>query len=212
MKQIILSNEWVIKSVEINEPIPIRREPKQYRGPVERGRDWRRPLRVGKVGPAEDVDVLGGAEDGTGLDGEGEGVAVGLGRESVEVEEVVVLGVVDGVEQAEDPARVTGGSGDEVGDGGWGRVVVGRVGGEDGAVGLGVGEEKRVGSGRAGGKLGRGGGGGGEREDEEEREEGGGEDDEEGGSGLVVLVGGGGGCGGGRRRWGVLHCGIEANP
>lgn len=197
MKQIILSNEWVIKSVEINEPIPIRSEPEQYRGPVERGGDRGRPLRVGKVGPAEDVDVLCSAEDGTGLDGEGEGVAVGLGREAVEVEEVVVLGVVDGVEQAVDPARVTGGSGDEVGDGGWGRVVRGGVGGEDGAVGLRVGEEKRVGSGRVGG---RGGGRGGEREDEEEREEGGGEDDEEGGSGLVVL-GGGGGCGGGRRRW-----------
>lgn len=100
----ILSNERVIKSVEIDEPIPARGEPEQYRGPVERGGDRGRPLRVDEVGPAEDVHVLGGAEDGAGLDGEGEGVAVGLGREPVEVEEVVVPGVVDGAEQAEDPA------------------------------------------------------------------------------------------------------------
>lgn len=118
MKQIILSDERVIESIEIDEPIPTRRQPEQYRGPVERGGDRGRPLGVGEVGPAEDVDVLGGSEDGAGLDGEGEGVAVGLRGEAVEVEEVVVLGVVGGVEEAEDPARVAGGSGDEVGDGG----------------------------------------------------------------------------------------------
>lgn len=85
----------------------------------------------------------------------------------------MVPGVVGGQEEAEDPTQISGGSGDEVGDGGRGGFRGGVGVGEDDAVGLVGREEERVGSelrGRGGG--GRGGRGGGEGEEEEEGEEG----------------------------------------
>lgn len=84
------------------------------------------------------------------------------------MEKVPVPRVVSGEEETEDPTRVAGRSGDEVGDG-RGRCVGGDLGGG--------GEESRVGSDAVGSGVGRGGvEGGGEREEEAEREEGCGED------------------------------------
>ena len=83
------------------------------------------------------------------------------------MEEVEVPGVVGGQEEAEDPTQISGGSGDEVGNGRRGGFRVGV--GEEDLVGLVCREEERVSSvlgGRGGG------GGGGEGEEEEEGEEG----------------------------------------
>lgn len=61
---------------------------------MKRGGDDRRALRVREVGLADHINVLGSLENGHGLDGEGESITVGLGSGEVEVEEVVVPGVV----------------------------------------------------------------------------------------------------------------------
>lgn len=170
VKKIILRNKRVGIGGEANEPVPARRQAEQDRGGAEVERNGRGAFGVRKIGLPDDVHVLRGLEDGVRLDGEGEALAVGVGRGGVEVEEVDVERVVGGVEQAEDPSRVAAGAGDEVGEGG--RRGGGFVGVVDEAVGVGR-VEKRVGSRVRGGGR----GGEGEGEDEGEGEE---RDEEEG--------------------------------
>ena len=80
------------------------------------------------------------------------------------MEEVEVLGVVGGQEEAEDPTQISSGSKDEVGNGRRGGFRVGV--GEEDLVGLVCQEEERVSS-----VLGGRSGGGGEGEEEKEGEE-----------------------------------------
>lgn len=169
-----MRNKRVSIGSEADEPVPVLREAEQNGGSVEAERDRGGAFVVGEVGPPDNVNILGGLEDGVGLDGEGEVVAIGVGGGGVEVEEVEVEGVVGGAEQAEDPGRVAVGAGDEVGEGGRGGGG-GFVGVEDG-----VEEGVRAGVGRRGGE--------GEGEDEGEGEEGEEEEgvEEEGGFGLWI--------------------------
>lgn len=87
----------------------------QKRGAVKRGGERRGPIGEDIIRLANDVDILGGPEERRGLDCDGQCVTVGLGSRAVEVEEILVSGVVHGVKEAEDPARIVGGSGYEVG-------------------------------------------------------------------------------------------------
>lgn len=82
----------------------------------------------------------------------------------------MIVGVVDGGEEAEDAGYVRGGSGYEVGERGWG----------------GEGEREMSGEETGGGVRRRGLGRGREREDEEEREHGGGGDGVECGGGALL--------------------------
>lgn len=111
---------------------------------MKRGGNGRGAFRVGKIGLADNVNILGGSKDRHGLDRDGQSVAVGLRSESVEVKKVVVLGMVGGEEKTQNTTRVARRSGDEISDGRRSRVSR-DLGGERGAGG----EEKRVGSGRA---------------------------------------------------------------
>lgn len=112
-----MSNQWIILDVQIHKPIPVLANPEQQRRPVKHGRERRRSAAVREVGFADDVDVAGGSEGGNGADLDGEGIALLLGGEEVEVEEVEVAGVVEGVEEAEEAVGVAGGRGEEVGEG-----------------------------------------------------------------------------------------------
>lgn len=85
---------------------------------MEHGGERGRPFLVRKIGLPDHVYVLGSLENGHRVHYKGEEVAVSLGSGAVEVEEVLVLGVEYGEQEAEDPDGVVGGSGDEVGDGG----------------------------------------------------------------------------------------------
>lgn len=133
---------------------------------MKRGGDRRRALLVRVIGLSDHIDVLGSFENGHGLNGEGESVTIGLGSGEVEMEKVVVPGMVGGEEDAEDSTRISGGSRDEISDGGRGGVR-GEIGvGEEDLVSLAVREEKRIGSSLGG--VGGGGGGGGKGEEEKE--------------------------------------------
>lgn len=147
VKKIILSYERVISTRKIDEPIPTARNAEKNRRAMERGRYGRGAFGVDEIGVSQDVNITRSPEEGHSVDREGQQVAVGLGSGAVEVEEVVIAGVVDGEEEADDPAGVAGGSGNVVGDG-WGARRRGRkVAVNEDAVGMGrvVGEERGVG-------------------------------------------------------------------
>lgn len=98
----------------MNEPIPIRRQPEQNRGAAERGGECRRPAGEHIIRLPNNMDILRRPEERRRLDGDSQRVTVFLAGGAVEVKEVLVPGVVDGVEEAKDPARIVGGSGYEV--------------------------------------------------------------------------------------------------
>lgn len=148
----ILSHKRVIPGIKANKPIPVGLQPQEHGRSVESEGKRRGTFGVHKIGLSDDIYILGSLEDGDGLDIDGEAVALGGGGEAVEVEEVVVAGVVGGEEEAENLTRVAIGAGEEVGDGGRGSGIgVACDGGDAG------GEEKRVGARGGGGGGGRGG-------------------------------------------------------
>ena len=110
----VLVEKRVVINSEANEPVPAGRQPQQDRSAVKRERDRRRAFRVDNVSFTDDVDILCGSEDRLRLDLEGQVVTVSEGSKVVEVEEVLVSGVVGGVEEAEDATQVALGAGDEV--------------------------------------------------------------------------------------------------
>lgn len=101
--------------VEIDEPVPTRVEAEEDGGPVEGGGEGGGSPLVGEVWAANNINIASGAEDWDGADGEGEAAAEVVWGGEVEVEEVAVVGVVDGEEKAEEAVGV--GAGEEVGDG-----------------------------------------------------------------------------------------------
>lgn len=104
----------VFGRIKVDEPIPIRSNPEQDRGAVEGGGKCRGAARVSEIRLPHDVHVPGGSEGRDVPGGEGEALALVLRGGAVEVEEVEVPGVVDGVEEAEEPVAVAGRAGEEV--------------------------------------------------------------------------------------------------
>lgn len=78
---------------------------------MKRGRNRGGALEIHKISPTNDINILGSSENGIGFDGEGESVALRLGSGEIEVEKVVISGVVDGEEKATNPIRIPTGSG-----------------------------------------------------------------------------------------------------
>ena len=103
----ILGKKRISISIERNEPIPFRRQSKQNRCPVKREGKWRRPFWVGKIGLPHNIHVLRRFENGVTLHGDGETLPFCLRRRRIQVEEVVVPGMVRGKEQPEDPTPIT---------------------------------------------------------------------------------------------------------
>ncbi|RWV90283.1 hypothetical protein GW17_00047528 [Ensete ventricosum] len=110
----ILGHQRVFGRIKIDEPIPLRSNPEQDRGAVEDGGECRGATRVGEIRLPHDVHVPGGSEGRNVPGGEGEALALVRRGGAVEVEEVEVPGVVDGVEEAEEPVAVAGRAGEEV--------------------------------------------------------------------------------------------------
>lgn len=126
------------------------------------GGDGGRAPGVGEISLADDINVLGSSKDGHRLDSEDQTVAFFLRSGQVEVEQVLIFGVVSGGEKADDPSGVAGGPGNEVRNGRRGRV--------GGRYGSGR-EERRVRSAGGGGGIVRESSGVREGENEEDGEE-----------------------------------------
>lgn len=82
---------------------------------MKRGGERRRPIGEDIIRLANNMDIRRSPEKRRRFDGGGQDVALGLGSRAIEVEEILVPGVVHGVEKAEDPPRIVNGSGNEVG-------------------------------------------------------------------------------------------------
>lgn len=106
----IRSDERVVTSVEVHEPVPVLAYPQQQGGAVQRGGERGRATWVGEPGVADDVDI-GAARASPRLAGEPRPVP--RGRGAVEEEEVEVAGVVGGEEQPEEAVGVARRAGEE---------------------------------------------------------------------------------------------------
>lgn len=127
-----MSKQGIIRGAQIDEPIPFAGPQEDGHG-VESGRQHGGPSVGHQARFSDHPDVPDAAEDRIPSDEIGDFVAVDVGGGLVEVDEVVVCGMVDRREEALEAGGVAVGGGDEIGEGdGVGSIGFGEVEGSDG--------------------------------------------------------------------------------
>lgn len=134
----ILGYKGIIRGAEIDEPVPIFRSPQKQRHGVERGGEHRRTSVGHQARFLHHPHVPDLGEHGVSGDEPGQLPVLRRRRVRVQVDQVVVPGVVERVHQTAQPRHVASGGGDQVGE--RDRILAGAGADEDGGGGAVVGE------------------------------------------------------------------------
>lgn len=116
MEPTILRNEGVIRSLKIDKPIPIAAISQKNGGTAKQRSNGRGAVEIHRISAPNNINILCSGEDCNRPNRGGKLHPLLRGCAAVEVEEVLVVGVVEGPEQPEEAGGVAVCTGDEVGE------------------------------------------------------------------------------------------------